>query len=337
MPQASQALDLPACGTGFANELYDLLFDLAADRANGWSIGTFGAIGEFRCVADERMSVAHRAGGVEILTARGGMRIAPTVVLRPVAWDYLSSDGQSWGHMLAFCVKRSIEDSPFIEYLGVDVAALRKRDRGAALFDLGVAAGTTRMCIRATGSCLKTVLKRACGRLLQESPDLLAEIMREQPHRILLSPAGRIEVFQSIPPVNGISPIGPHTHLLFKLAVSRRLHAATAPIPPGWQSVLTLHPLSPWRTPLGERRPFDPAADQAFASLLHRFGQPVEAGLAADIIEAISQGLPPAEFDWPKTRRLRAKGRIVLRRLQVQGNRDVSEWRRLHDGFGRVP
>ena len=71
------------------------------------------------------------------------------------------------------------------------------------------------------------------------------EMLRLSPHRVLVGPCGRIEVYQTIPPVDGRSPDGPHTHVLPKLLRAGRTHAANLPIPDGLVPCLTIHPSRP--------------------------------------------------------------------------------------------
>ena len=82
---------------------FPLIADLVEDASNGWSIGSFGAIGEFMRDADEAAAIERSADFIEVVTARGGMR-AVAADLQGVAWDSLSADGESWGHSLAFCL-----------------------------------------------------------------------------------------------------------------------------------------------------------------------------------------------------------------------------------------
>ena len=310
---------------------FDLIADLAADPANGWSIGSFGAIGEFIRNADEPATIARAPGRIEIVTARGAMRIAPTTDLAGIAWDSLSADGESWGHALAFCCPRPDSGDRTIRALGDDASAIRPEDRADRLFDLGVGAGAVTMALRTGDVALIAALNAREGCALLAAPELMAEFLRAQPHRVLLSPAGRIEIFQPIPPPDGKSPVGPHTHLLVKLVPRDRTHSANVPIPEGLQSALSLHPRSPWRTILGERHAFKPEVDDAFAPLLARFGLPEDAAVTATLIHAIEAGTSPESGGWPETRRGRTKARIVLRRMAASGDRRVQPWRAIHD------
>lgn len=311
--------------------LLDRLAALVRDPANGWSIGSFGAIGEFMRDRDEPVRIAASATAIEIATDRGAMRIAPTAPMQPIAWDTLSADGESWGHAMAFCVARPPTPGRTIASLGPDREAIRDRDRRDALFDMGVGAGAVRMCIRTHDAALVAALEAAAGQALLGRPAMMAEMLRAQPHRVLLSPAGRIEVFQPIPPPDGKSPEGPHTHLLPKLIAKDRAHSSSTPLPEGVQSALTLHPRSPWRTRSGERHAFDAEIDRAFRPELARHGLAEDRQVEAALLEAIDAGTAPDAAIWPDTRRGRTKARIVLRRLAAAGDERARPWRAMHD------
>lgn len=310
---------------------FDLIADLASDPEQGWSIGSFGAIGEFVRDADEPATIRREAARIEIITPRGAMRVAPTQALTPVAWDSLSSDGESWGHHLAFCCPRLQTAARVIRDLGPDKDALRAEDRAGRLFDLGVGSGIVTMALRTGDAGLIAALEAHEGEPVLSVPAIMAEVLRAQPHRVLLSPAGRIEVFQPIPPANGKSPTGPHTHLLAKLVPKDRPHSSNVPIPEKLQSALNLHHRSPWRTMLGERHDFVPATDAAFAPYLERYGLTDDQVVDRDIRALVDKGAAPEFADWPDNRRGRTKARIVLRRLAAAGNERVAPWLAVYD------
>ncbi|TRW17219.1 DUF6925 family protein [Glacieibacterium frigidum] len=309
---------------------FDDLADLAEDPANGWSIGSFGALGEFVRDADEPAQLVRTSDRLTIVTARGAMRLERRP-LAGLAWESLSSDGRGWGHNLALCVPRGDADLCGIVPLGPDDGAARPEDREGWLFDLGVARGCVSMCVRTRDAVLKTMLDDAAGQSLLGLPDLGAAILRAQPHRVMLSPAGRIEVFQPIPAPHDVSPEGPHTHLLPGLIASGRLHGANDPIPAGWQAALSMHPPPPWPGPRGQRRLVE-ARVAAFAPLLARYGSRDDAATARRLIGALVEGRSPEGFAWFEDRRSRAKARIVLRQLAARDRSGVvARWRRVHD------
>jgi hypothetical protein len=310
---------------------FDLIADLAEDPGHSWSIGRFGAIGEFHRDAGEPILMTRTADTFEISTPRGAMRIAPGAPLTGIAWESLSTDGDTWSPALAFCRETTSSSPEVVTPLGPDGDAVRPEDRGQALYDLGVGLGAVRMAIRTRDPSLIAALDQARGQALFSSGALAAEILRAQPHRVLLSPAGRIEVFQPIPGQDGKSPEGPHTHLLPKLFAERRMHSANTPLPDGLQGMLTAHPKSPWRDGLGRRHAFDEAADNAFATLQEEFGSDEDAEVRQWIITAVRAGTPPSADLWPATRHGRTVARIALRRLAAAGDERVNPWRIMWD------
>lgn len=308
------------------------LVDLALDPENAWNIGSFGAIGEFLYDADEQAVVRHEDELFEIHTSRGGMRIASLSDLQPIAWDRLSGDGESWGYSLALCCPIP-EDSPdqSIRHLGKDEDAICEGENVAELFDLGVGVGAVRMAIRTKDRDLIAELVAHEGHVLTEAPELGMHIYQSQPHRVVFSRAGRIEVYQPIPAPDGESPDGPHTHLLMNLIPKQLPHSATTPIPDGFQSVLNLTPKSPWRTNRGERHAFDPEVDADLQPYLARFGLPGDCEVEERLRRDIAEGKEPVREHWPNTRRGRAKARIVLRRMAVDGDMRVTAWRDAFD------
>jgi len=196
-----------------------------------------------------------------------------------------------------------------IRCLGADSKALRPQDRGATLFDIGVAHGLVSMCVRTDNAELIAALNALeGGRLLShEGATAAAQILRQSPHRVMLSPLGRIEIFSSIPTAHGQSSNGPHTHLLPKLIASGRTHGANVPIPEGLQPALMLHPSSPWRDLLGKRTPFDAAQAKNFDRLLKAYGLSEDKHVHDDVAAAVRSGVAPADYSWPQSRRGRAQ------------------------------
>ncbi len=310
---------------------FDELARLATDPGNGWSIGTFGAIGEFIRDEDEPATIRHDRDVLEIVTARGGLQIKHSGSFDCLAWDSLCSDGETWGHAMALCAPRPESVHRVVRSLAIDSEAIRKEDRSSRLFDLGVCTGVVAMCVRTTDEGLISALQALEGQDLLSSPTIMAEMLRAQPHRVMLSPAGRIEVYQTIPAPDGKSPEGPHTHLLAKLINKDRAHGSNVPIPKGLQSVLNVHPRSPWRNSLGERHDFAPVTDAAFAPVLERFGLEEDHAIDQRIRAAVANGENPEFADWPETRRGRTKARIVLRRLAAAGDERAAPWRAWFD------
>lgn len=306
------------------------LATLASDPDNGWSIGSFGAIGEFFHDPGEA-SLARTAAALELHTTKGGMRLGANPGLRPIAWERLSADGEGWSFGIDFCCPQPAAAPRAIACLGADADAIRTDDRGQMLFDLGVGVGAVRMAVRTRDPALIAELEANAGRRLPDDKALDARIRAHQPQRVLLSPAGRIEVYQPIPAPDGKSPDGPHTHLLLNLVPKNRPHGANSPLPDGWQSVLSVSLPSPWRDKRGARHAFCAARDTAFQPMLRRFGLPAEQQIERDLRALVLAGAEPHPRHWPDTRRGRTKARIALRRLAAEGVAQAQPWRAMFD------
>lgn len=318
-----------------SNDYAQLVTQLLDDTRHGWSIGVFGAVGEFIRDSDEALDRREDALTHCLVTPRAAIRLLLDCKPLVVPYDTLSSDGETWGHAVAFCLplERS-QEVDGIHESGTDVDAIRAVDRDALLFDLGVGIGSVRFCLRTRDSRLIEVLRAMQGQspFSERGAELLTETLRAQPNRVALSPAGRIEVYADIPPPDGLSPEGPHTHLLPKLLESGRTHDANAPIPEGYQPVLQLSPRSPWRDEMGRRTPFDEVLDREFLYLLQRFGSTDEARIRTEVEGAIAAGVSPDDFEWPDTRRGRTVGRLTLRRLaQRAPSGQLNSWRKHFD------
>lgn len=307
------------------------------DAGNSWSIGTFGAIGEFHRTAEERFTRYDTETSLSLATDKGGIRIEANEELDIVPFDNLNSDGESWNQSVIFCARFEPQAPNAIMPLGEDRDAIRDADKSARLYDVGVGLGLVRMCVRTSDAALIAELDKAAGQSLfgPSAGTIMSAFYAAQPHRVLLSPAGRVEVYQDIPQPDGDAPEGPHTHLLPKLLAKKRTHSANSPIPDGLQPVLNLHPRSPWRNGLGKRTAFNAEADDVFEAILARYALPDDRAIRASVEQAIAQGLAPHEFAWPQTRRACTEARVTLRRLAARRPElDLSSWR---SEFDRAP
>ncbi len=317
------------------SDLENLLTQALDDPRHGWSVGTFGAIGEFVRGEDEPVRRSHNGKVQELVTERGGIRVSPAGDVKVVAYDTLSSDGETWNQSVAFCLPKPADTPQIVHRLGPDKDALRPEDRDAILYDQGVAIGHVRMCIRTKDPELIAAMDALEGKSVL-SPDASQAhglILKTSPNRVMLSPIARVEVYAPIPGPGGQSPLGPHTHLLPKLIASGHTHAANAPIPEGLQPVLSLHPGSPWRDNAGKKRgDFDPNLDAVFESILQRHALPDDRKIRSATEEAVKAGADPKTYPWPTTRRGRVQARITLRRLaQKMGEDKVASWKNLYD------
>lgn len=302
-----------------AAQLPEFLTDQLADSEAAWSLGTFGAIAEFSRDADEAAALDRDERMISAVTPRGALRLAAHPALRPIASEALTKE--SWTQRVALCLPRdacAMSRRTAIAEIGPDRAALRAEDRDAILFDLGLGALQVDVCVR-SGDPAVIARLRACAGKSVFAPDsgAMGVILASNPHRVFISRLGRIEVFQPIPPPNGKSPSGPHSHVLPKLLAHGRTHAATEPLPDGWVPCAHLYPANPIRDKFGRSRAFQPAYHAAFQALLTRFGDPERSALKQQIVSAVTAGRAPAGIEIADDRFSRAAIRVALRQLQT--------------------
>ena len=247
-----------------------------ADAETQWSLGTFGAIAEFARDPDEPVELALEGDTLSVATARGGVRIDLLPDLKLIAFETTTKN--SWSHRIALCLpaeRCAMNRRAVLTELGPDADALRAADRGAVLFDLGIGALQVDVCVRVADPQVAAQLRAHCGApVLSPGNAAMGIILAASPNRVFISRLGRIEVCQPIPPHDGRSPEGPHTHVLPDLLKHRRTHAATEPIPEGSFPCAHVYPPHPAKDALGEPRAFDPARHDAFQAMLQMFGDP---------------------------------------------------------------
>jgi hypothetical protein len=259
------------------------------DPASTWSVGVPGAIAEFARAPGE---AATRSSGV-VRTARGGIRLDLPPGVRPVAYETPAGPDDHWNHAVALCLPEATArgaQRTVLTELGPDTAAPHPPDRDALLFDLGLGTATVDACVRTADPGLVADLRAACGRPLLSDAVTVARLVSAGPHRVFASACGRIEVYATIPPPQGRSPDGPHTHLLPHLLRPGRTHAATVPIPAGHLPCAYLYPPHPLTEPDGTPRSFDNARLAAFEALRQRFGDPEQLRLDDEVTRAVRSG-----------------------------------------------
>lgn len=295
------------------------------DPETGWNMGSFGAIAEFHHVAGD--PPAEKTAPFSRATDRGGIRLATLEGVRPVAYETLSPKPHRWAHAVALCLpaeKALMHQRACLTEIGPDRDALRDKDKGAVLFDMGLAQPQVDFCIRTSEADLLSALRASEGRPLFD-PDnpALGAILAAHPHRAALTRLGRVEVYQKIggPDTGGVSPEGPHTHLLPKLLRAGRTHSANVPIPEGWVPCASFHPSNPVFDRLGQDKAFDPVAFAAFQDLLTAWGAP-EYRAAKDATWAALRAGHGAEAHAEPTTRL---GRAGLRNALRQWHRQQGD------------
>lgn len=285
---------------------------------SSWSIGSFGAIGEFHQDPGETL-IVNETEALTRATARGAIRIVERSDIVPIAYELLSPRPHRWSQGIALCLAHQnalrAQRSVLTE-LGPDTDAVRPSDRDAILFDVGLAQPQIDFCVRTRDSDLLAILRACCGR-----PTFATEagsaILGAHPHRVVISNLGRAEVYQQIggPETGGVSPAGPHTHVLPKLLAAGRTHSSNTPIPDGLIPCAFLYPANPVITTLGEDKLFDTMQFERFQSYLDRYGPAPYVRVKKAVWVAIDAGRDPTTMAEPDTRLERVALRNALRQM----------------------
>ena len=261
------------------------------DPGTAWSMGTIGAIAEFARTPDEQV----KGGPDTVVTARGGIRLTLPRDVLAVAYETPAGPHDRWNHAVALCLpiaRAARHRRTTVTELGPDRHSLRPEDRDGVLFDLGLGTPTVDACVRTSDPALLNALRAAEGIPLFSAGSCAATVIAAGPHRVFRTACGRVEVYAAIPPPDGRSPDGPHTHLLPHLLASGRTHAPTVPIPDGYVPVAHCYPAHPATDRTGRPVVFDQLRHAAFQQLLARFGDARQAAVKAETTGAVLAGLP---------------------------------------------
>jgi hypothetical protein len=309
-----------------------------AESGTQWNLGTFGAIAEFLRDTDEPFTLIDEPGRLGAFTARGGIGLGDLGDITLFASE--TAVGQSWGHRVALCLPVdacAMTRRTVLTEIGPDTKALRESDRAGILFDMGLDRLQVDICIRTEDAALIAVLRAQAGRSLFEPGNpAMGAIIAAGPHRVFIARFGRCEVYQPIPPADGKSPEGPHTHVLPKLLAHGRTHAANELVPEGFVPCAHLVPAHPVKDAMGHARPWDEAAHRAFQAMLAEHGSPQLVALKTQLVAAIAAGERAADFAVPADRFARHTARVALRQLaRAPGNPPVpADWLALFEPHG---
>ena len=229
-----------------------LLTEHIRETRSSWSMGSYGAVAEFFQEPDEAID----AGDFDVLsrvTPRGGIRIELQQEIGICAFNNTSSHGDRSRQHIALCLPKDLSRmtaNDTLTDLGPDVSALNEIDRSAILFDLGVSAigtGCHQMdfCIRISDPDLVHFCRDHCGSgIFEHGSPVFPRLLESQPHRVVITRLGRIEVYQEIggEHTDSKTPEGPHTHLLPELLSLNLTHSTDTPIKDGWVPCAFLYP-----------------------------------------------------------------------------------------------
>ena len=318
-----------------AQQLFEF-FDRQLRQADtAWSVGSFGAVAEFMRDPDEPVRFCRGGNVLSAVTARGGVRVSTHVGLRLIASESPTAD--AWTHRVALCLPRefcAMNTRRELTEIGPDADAIRAEERGGALFDLGLGLLQIDACVRTSDPIVAASLRRHVGKsVFAADSGAMGVLLNANPHRVFVSRVGRVEVFEPIPPPDGKSPDGPHTHLLPKLLAHGRTHAATEPVPNNWVPCAHCYPPNPVRDGQGRSRSFDAQCHDAFQAMLEQYGDLERLVLKKRLIQAVGAGHEPFAITTDGDRFGRATVRVTLRQLQASGPRSavLAAWLAVND------
>ena len=199
-----------------------------ADAAHGWSVGTWGAIGEFQYDAGEPC-LAVDLDRLAVTSLRGALHIGDLSGAQPFA--LVDDAGQT--REIAFCSSRAGAQRTTIHQL--DERHLRSRHRRAAHRHAGKAPRR-----RCSDPCRLAGKHRASLAGAGQPGRPRHRPVEPDAHFRLGAGAARSPSADS--PPGGHSPEGPHSHLLPKYLQEGRAHAPGSPLPAGLYCGLSLYP-----------------------------------------------------------------------------------------------
>lgn len=308
---------------------------LFSNSNNSWSMGSFGAIAEFTWDDNEKVESIQDAATGRI-TERGAMVITPHAQLKPIAYETLRKDPQSWGQAVAFCLPETLAQRETLDKLtelGPDSGSLKAESKDHILFDIGLNLKFIDVCIRTNDADLIQRLRQACGKSLFETGNtIMQDIIQASPTRVFITNISRAEVYQEIGLVK--APEGPHTHVLPKLLSAGRAFSANTPIPKGYLPMLTLHAANPCRDKKGNNKDFEFSDHQSFQIMMSDWADDDYIQQKNRTWKALTEGSQPEGFDSGENRHLRTATRISIRQyhhLHAEKDALIAQWREAFD------
>ena len=318
-------------------DLVALVHDYLADPDTAWSVASFGAIAEFH--ADDgpadAIQIERDDRGGSAITGSGALRITLTSDTQFIPYEILTKRPAYWMQGGNFCLPeaRAVRDKrATLTELGPDRQALRYQDKDGVLFDLGLALPSVTAMVRISDPTLIQRLRDFDGVSLLNTEgrghEAFALLTQESPHRVFESQLGRVEVYSPIPPPDGQTGAGCHTHILPDLLAAGQTHSANVPVPDGLFPCLQIFPPNPVLTSAGEVRPYlDRKRFERFQTLLQRYGLPDLVAAKHLARTGVETFIAPPDSD-TFNRAERTAIRVALRQLAYEfpENPNLAQW-----------
>jgi len=284
-----------------AHGVWELVAEHLGNPGTSWSIGVQGALAEFL----HSEAPSYRLDDWTVASDLGAIRVTPVPDATLRAYEEPSAHRESWSHGVAICypgVAAAGAPNRCLTELGPDTGAIHAEQQREILFDLGLGSPACQFCVRLALGDQIAAMREWLGRPVLDA-QVIDALLSWQPHRVVVSICGRIEVYQPIGTAK--TPEGPHTHLIPRLLRPDAVTSANVPLPHGYTAGLLMYPESPIVDRFGRRKPFSEAHHAGFQKLLAEHGDP--AYLRAK--REAERGSPPSE----DSRLARLAGRIARR------------------------
>ena len=256
------------------------------------SIGGYGAIAEY-----DGWPMVLESMGSTINLSSNNEKGAFTATILPdkqlFAQESLASNNRLWNQELV--VTDKLGGSKYrrgnkLEEIGQDQQSLVAAEKHHLLFNLGADLDNSIFCVRTDDRDLISVLRSYVGKqITAESHPAIKSVVEASPTRVVISKAGRIEVYQKISRVR--TPRGPHTHFLPELLKEKRTHSQTLVVPPNTMPILSFHPRR-----ISRHDQQGAKSCQQFDRILKAFGNEDYFKAKIRITRALKSGTSPLKF-----------------------------------------
>jgi len=194
-------------------DIRDFAITTLKEGRGTWVMGVVGAVAEMTAAKGEDVHVDQEGDDVVARTRGGAIRMTINDDVRALTFDPPALGAPR----IMLAVKRErgrLPDTDVLTDLGPDTGALFEGD-GSTQFDFGLGRKEARFTVRVGDTPVHTALAAACGARFGDAlPKIGGAVLADSPTRVIETALGRVEIQSKIPPPGGVSPDGPHTHLL---------------------------------------------------------------------------------------------------------------------------
>ncbi|MEM7093655.1 MAG: hypothetical protein AAF567_11690 [Actinomycetota bacterium] len=218
-------------------ELAELVAGLTSGSGT-WTMGVPGAIAEFYTAVESpqiTMATTDDSTSVTAIGSTGALRITIDAQTRSFCFGSTTAPEEPDAHIVVR-TGPGIGSRDSLTELGPDPSPILPTVPGETAFDLGVGRDVARFMVRTADEALISVLRSAIGVTIDAlSTQVWQALVDASPTRVVETALGRIEVTSPIPPPDGESPAGCHTHLLPDMLAQGEDLPADIYVPSGWR------------------------------------------------------------------------------------------------------